>query len=610
MQRVEKYEVEEELGHGGMATVYRARDTHLDREVALKILHPHLRASSEARQRFAREAKSVARLKHPHILEVYDFSGADSEHSYIAAELLTGPTLKDFGAQHPELPAEVAVAMTLQISRALEAAHAHGIVHRDVKPENVMIHEGRTLKLTDFGIAQILDTQSFTATGQILGSPGHMAPEQVETGEVDERSDLFALGTVLYYLACGRLPFTGRNPHQILRRVMDAEYMDPLRVRPSIGAGLARIIARCLARSPADRYANAAELSAALVSWCHSVGLSDPDAAVIAYLQEPVETAAALTKSSVAQLIRTGTESIRTRDIPAAMDAFNRVLALDEGNAEALRQIETLGSVKRSPLPWVFAGAGALLIALAVGLSVQGAERGEADVSENPPADGPLAALDQGRSRADAATLAAGSREDAGLRAPTPPDVDGGAEAPGEPRDGRPNPRVTPRGPRQVVFQPSPANVEIAVDGGPLRPFGPSFRTVALTPGRHSFRVVGGAECCVERTFVSDVPPGEEPFDLPLRLAFRPASVYVVANTSADVAVAGGAGASAQGRTREILSVPMSRAEDTRRLTVTAEGHRVYTGVVRLRAGQLTEHRASLEPSPTVQESPPTPAPD
>ena len=611
MQRVEKYEVEEELGHGGMATVYRARDTHLDRQVALKILHPHLRASSEARQRFAREAKSVARLKHPHILEVYDFSGADSEHSYIAAELLTGPTLKDFGAQHPELPAEIAVAMTLQISRALEAAHAHGIVHRDVKPENVMIHEGRTLKLTDFGIAQILDTQSFTATGQILGSPGHMAPEQVETGEVDERSDLFALGTVLYYLACGRLPFTGRNPHQILRRVMDAEYMDPLRVRPSIGAGLARIIARCLARSPADRYANAAELSAALVTWCHSVGLSDPDAAVIAYLQEPVETATALTKSSVAQLIRTGTESIRTRDIPAAMDAFNRVLALDEGNAEALRQIETLGSTRRSPLPWVFAGAGALLIALAVGLAAQGADRTEADApGDDALADRPSGARDQGRLRADAPTLAAGSLLDAAVGVAEPPGTDGGSEDSGEPRDGRSSPRVTPRGPRQVVFQPSPANVEIAVDGGALRAFGPSFREVTLAPGRHTFRVVGGAECCVERTFVADVPVGEEPFELPLRLAFRPASVYVVANTPADVAVAGGSGAPAQGRTREILSVPMSRAEDTRRLTVTAEGHRVYTGVVRLRAGQLTEHRASLEPSLTVQETPPTPAPD
>jgi hypothetical protein len=343
------------------------------------------------------------------------------------------------------------------------------------------------------------------------------------------------------------------------------------------------------------------------------VGLSDPDAAVIAYLQEPVETATALTKSSVAQLIRTGTESIRTRDIPAAMDAFNRVLALDEGNAEALRQIETLGSVRRSPLPWVFAGAGALLIALAVGLvgtrgRARGGRRAPGDDAPGRPALSPLAT--RGVLRADAATLAAGSLLDAAVGVAEPPGTDGGAEDSGEPRDGRSSPRVTARGPRQVVFQPSPANVEIAVDGGALRAFGPSFREVTLAPGRHTFRVVGGAECCVERTFVADVPVGEEPFELPLRLAFRPASVYVVANTPADVAVAGGAGASAQGRTREILSVPMSRAEDTRRLTVTAEGHRVYTGVVRLRAGQLTEHRASLEPSPTVQESPPTPAPD
>ena len=129
-----------------------------------------------------------------------------------------------------------------------------------------------------------------------------------------------------------------------------------------------------------------------------------------------------------------------------------------------------------------------------------------------------------------------------------------------------------------------------------------------LAPGQHSFRVVGGAECCVERTIVSDVPAGEEPLELPLRLAFRPASVYVVANLPADVAVAGSSGTS-QGRTREILSVPMTRAEDTRRLTVTAEGHRVYTGVLRLRAGQLTEHRVSLEPGPPAQETPTPPPP-
>ena len=157
--------------------------------------------------------------------------------------------------------------------------------------------------------------------------------------------------------------------------------------------------------------------------------------------------------------------------------------------------------------------------------------------------------------------------------------------------------------PRRVVFRPSLANVEIAVDGGALRAFGPSFREVSLPPGRHTFRVVGGADCCIERTVARDIPPGDEPFELPLALEFRPASVYVVANTLGDVLVSGGA-APVRGRTRAILSVPMSRAEDTLRLTVTAEGHRVYTGVVRVRAGQIAEHRATLEVAPSV---PPTP---
>lgn len=642
MQRVEKYEVLEELGHGGMATVYRARDTHLERDVALKILHPHLRASSEARQRFAREAKSVAKLKHPNILEVYDFSGPDSEQSYIAAELLTGPTLKDFGAQHPDLPAEIAVAMTLQVARALAVAHAHGIVHRDVKPENIMLHEGRTLKLTDFGIAQILDTQSFTATGQILGSPGHMAPEQIETGEVDERSDLFALGTVLYYLACGRLPFTGRNPHQILRRVMDTEYAEPLRVRPSIGAGLARIITRCLARDPAARYATAAELSAALSDWCASVGLDDPDAAVVAYLADPASTAARLTKATVAQLVRTGTESIRARDIPTAMDAFNHVLALDEGNAEALRQIESLGAAGSGRLPWVLASAGAVILALVLVLTLrQAGSDAEAAVARGdglgaqaardgsglpPPARSPTSgaevALDAGSAVGATLTGAAedGSSEpraetseetpaaagEAGTAAAPSPSAGPGARAPGE----HGGPRPVSRDPRRVLLRPSLANVEIAVDGGPLRAFGPSFREVTLPPGRHSFRVVGGANCCVERTVTRDIPPGEGVFELPLTLEFRPASVYVVANVLGDVQVTGSGEAPARGRTREILSVPMARADDTRRLTVTAEGHRVYTGVIRLRAGQLTEHRATLELATAPTDVPPTPPPN
>src|SRR5210317_776114 len=261
LRKLEKYEVLDEIGHGGMATVYRARDSSLDRFVALKVLHPHLQRTSEARARFTREAKSVARLRHPHILEIYDYSGEASDETYIAAELLTGPTLKDFVLEHKEVPAEIAACIALQLAEALGAAHAKGIIHRDVKPENVLIHQDRCVKLTDFGIAYMVDTHTFTATGQILGSPGHMAPEQVEGSTCDARSDVFSLGTVLYFCSTGRLPFVGRNPHHLLKLLLGGEYPDPLRLHPAIGAELAAIMQKALARDPADRYQSAAEMS-------------------------------------------------------------------------------------------------------------------------------------------------------------------------------------------------------------------------------------------------------------------------------------------------------------------------------------------------------------
>ncbi|MBW2507998.1 MAG: serine/threonine protein kinase, partial [Deltaproteobacteria bacterium] len=242
LRKLEKYEVLDEIGHGGMATVYRARDSSLDRFVALKVLHPHLQRTTEARARFAREAKSVARLRHPHILEIYDYSGEASDETYIAAELLTGPTLKELVLNHEALPPEIAGCVAVQLADALAEAHAKGIIHRDVKPENALIHEDRCVKLTDFGIAHMVDTHNFTATGQILGSPGHMAPEQVEGRTCDARSDVFSLGTVLYFCSTGRLPFVGRNPHHLLKLLLGGEYPDPVRLRPEIGADLAAIM--------------------------------------------------------------------------------------------------------------------------------------------------------------------------------------------------------------------------------------------------------------------------------------------------------------------------------------------------------------------------------
>src|SRR5690606_39168516 len=187
----------------------------------------------------------------------------------------------------------------IEIAQALEAAHAAGIVHRDVKPENVLLNENRELKLTDFGIADMLDAQSMTATGQILGSPGHMAPEQIEGKDCDARTDLFSLGTVIYYLATGRLPFTGRNPHQVLKRIIDGEYADPLRVNPTIGGRLRAIIVKSLERDVAARYQSAREVIADLEAFIAEAGITDPEATLERYLKDPEKVGAAIRAETI-----------------------------------------------------------------------------------------------------------------------------------------------------------------------------------------------------------------------------------------------------------------------------------------------------------------------
>ena len=332
---VEKYELLQEIGRGGMATVYRARDTRLQRLVALKVMHPHLQGSKEARARFAREALTVARLRHPGLLEIFDYSGEDSEVSFIATELLTGPTLKRFAELHPQIPAEVAACMGLQMAGALAAAHEAGVIHRDVKPENVMIHEGR-LKLTDFGIAQLLDAQGMTTTGQVLGSPGHMAPEQIEGKDCTASSDLFALGTVLYLLATGELPFVGRNPHQVLKQIVEGKYRDPLLVRPAVGARMAAVLRRCLEVDPKARYDSVERLSQDLRDFVAEMGIADPDATLRLYLESPEDFATTFNKEVIERQADLGEVAARAGDYTKAREYWNRVLSMDETNARVL----------------------------------------------------------------------------------------------------------------------------------------------------------------------------------------------------------------------------------------------------------------------------------
>ncbi len=220
LPQLAKYELLEEIGHGGMATVYRALDRRLGREVAVKIIHPHLRDSREVAERFHVEARAVAKLRHPNIVEIYDVGDPDEPEQYLVAELVRGTTLGRLRAKRGALPPEIAGALALEILEALAHAHASGVVHRDVKPENVLIEhrpaptdldasesgpsptDRVVVKLTDFGIAKLLDAPGVTSTGQVLGSPAHMAPEQIE-GERSTRvrtsSALASSSTIVWW---------------------------------------------------------------------------------------------------------------------------------------------------------------------------------------------------------------------------------------------------------------------------------------------------------------------------------------------------------------------------------------------------------------------------
>ena len=586
LRKLEKYEVLDEIGHGGMATVYRARDSSLDRFVALKVLHPHLQRTTEARARFTREAKSVAKLRHPHILEIYDYSGEASDETYIAAELLTGPTLKDFVLKHKDVPPEIAVCIAVQLADALGEAHAKGIIHRDVKPENVLIHEDRCVKLTDFGIAHMVDTHTFTATGQILGSPGHMAPEQVEGGTCDVRSDVFSLGTVLYFCATGRLPFVGRNPHHLLKLLLDGEYPDPLRLRPAVGEGLAVIMNKALARAPGNRYQSAAEMAGELRAFLIEMGIDDPGEALARYLADPSVVAQQLHQESLDRLLAIGASAAKTGDVPKAQAALSRALALDDGNERALKLLGSLGRRRRRNallavavpvlvVAFVVAGYAAWLRGEVAAPSTDaGGAVGETPV---PPPSVPSEAEGPGESP----------------KVPAEPSAtEGAASQEGE------NKGAVPNGRRWVVFKPTPPNVSISVNGSPLKPYGPDFRRVRLKVGRHTFRFVGAEDCCEDRVIRRRIAAGARDLELSVKLRYKPARLYLKGPTPADatVRIILPGNRRVSGRIREILRIPMSSLHASAQVRISAPGFRTHQSVVQLRAGGgLTEHSFKLE---------------
>jgi len=266
------YEITGLLGSGGMGEVYRGRDTRLDRPVALKVLPAALAADPRFRQRFDREARVISRLNHPQICTVYDIGDAQGV-SFLVMELVEGETLRAWGSRPRARTISDIVAIVLQISRALAAAHAAGIVHRDIKPDNVLVRADGSVKVLDFGVAKLAPAASAadattgfgdTEFGTLIGTTGYMSPEQARGVDVDGRSDIFSLGIVLYELLTGHAPFGGGSATDTLMAIVQRDPTPVTQLRPDASSGLARVVAMCLEKDPARRYASAGALAADL----------------------------------------------------------------------------------------------------------------------------------------------------------------------------------------------------------------------------------------------------------------------------------------------------------------------------------------------------------
>lgn len=254
-----RYELIEKVGGGGMAVVYKAKDLFLNRTVAVKILRPEFSSDEDFVHRFRREAQAAASLSHANIVSIYDVGVEDNIH-FIVMEYIDGPTLKEYIARKGALPVEEAVDITIQIARALDHAHRNNIIHRDIKPHNILIGPDRQIKVTDFGIARAATSSTITMTGSIMGSVHYFSPEQARGAVTDVKSDIYSLGVVLYEMITGKLPFSGDSPVSIALKHLQDSFVPPRKINPAIPQSVENIIFRSLAKNQAQRYSSAREL--------------------------------------------------------------------------------------------------------------------------------------------------------------------------------------------------------------------------------------------------------------------------------------------------------------------------------------------------------------
>jgi eukaryotic-like serine/threonine-protein kinase len=333
----DRYDVVRPLGSGGMGEVYLARDRVLGRDVALKVLRKQYAGDDEFAERFKREAMSAASLSHPNIIQVYDRGETEEGASYIAMEYVPGGTLKERISREGPLEAADAAGLGAQVAEALGAAHDRGMVHRDIKPQNVLLTARGGAKVADFGIARAGSSATISRTGSVMGTAGYMSPEQALGKPATPKSDLYSLGVVLYEALTGELPYTADNPIAVSMKHVNEPLRPPIELNPRIPRGMNALVTKLLAKDPEDRYADADELADDL--WRVNRGF-EPAAAGAGRKQEPSMQRSALASPNVTSKMQ------RPRPGPVSYRRRRRLPWLLIALAAILFTLGVLGSVQ------------------------------------------------------------------------------------------------------------------------------------------------------------------------------------------------------------------------------------------------------------------------
>jgi eukaryotic-like serine/threonine-protein kinase len=484
-----RYELVEEVGEGGMATVFRARDKELRREVAIKVLFPHLARRPEVVRRFQREARAAATLEHANILRIYDVGGGEGEDPpYIVMELIRGRSLLGELERKGPMLAEVAACLGAVLADALGAAHVAGIIHRDVKPANVMIASDGRVLLTDFGVARLETEDSLvTKTGALLGTPAYMSPEQASGDTATAKSDLYSLGATLYQLATGSLPYTG-SPAKVMASIAQGSLVPAVKKRSAVGPDLSRAISAMMATDAEARPASAAAVAGDLRALAAAAGFGQAKDELAAYFKDTDGFVRAKTPSIVTAIVTAAKTALGDHKLPRAMALADRATALAPEDPAVKMLVESVTeggrSSQRRKLIAGVAAFGCVVAGAIAGVRMLTSHRAAAVAAD-------ARAIDARPSDA---------RIDAPIDARIDAPADAAADASGVILDARVRPHVVLPIDAAIDARPIDAQIDAPIDA-------------AVTPG--AIRVVNDTWCNVSIDGGTAQRNGKQPFSVP-----------------------------------------------------------------------------------------------